>query len=389
LISGAGVAGPCLAYWLHRHGFEATLVERAPHLRTGGYIVDFWGAGFDVAERMGIVPDLLAKGYAVEELRQVDASGKRVSGFQVKVFDRFTHGRFTSIARSDLARSIYDTLGEVETLFDDSVTAIEDRGADVHVRFEHAPPRAFDVVVGADGLHSRVRDLAFGEQARFERYLGLKVAAFAVRGYRPRDELVYVLHTELHQQVARFAMRDDTTMFLFVFADPNPDIPSDLDGQKAMLRARFEASRWECLAILHELDAADGLYLDRVSQIHMEHWSSGRVALVGDAAHCVSLVAGQGSALAMVGAYVLAGELARARADHATAFARYEERLRTLVATKQKGAVRLAPFFAPASRAGMFFRNQVMKLMAIPLVTKLAVSRELADRIELPDYERA
>jgi len=388
LISGAGIAGPCLSYWLERHGFEPTIVERAPRLRTGGYIVDFWGAGFDVADRMGLVPRILEKGYRLEELRQVDRSGKRVSGFKLDVFDRLTGGQFTSVPRGELAASIYQALGgRIETIFDDSVTALEELGGRVRVRFERTPPRDFDLVIGADGLHSQVRRLVFGESTDFERYLGLKVAAFAVAGYRPRDELVYVVHAELGHQIGRFAMRGDRTMFLFVFADPSPEIPDDLAGQRDLLRRTFSGSGWEVPQILDALEGADGLYLDRVSQVQMNGWSRGRVALVGDAAFCVSLLAGQGSALAMVAAYVLAGELKRSGGDHGAAFAAYQDRLATFIARKQKAAVKLAPFFAPRSRMGIFARNQVMKLMRIPLVASLAVGRELRDRIDLPDYQ--
>jgi 2-polyprenyl-6-methoxyphenol hydroxylase-like FAD-dependent oxidoreductase len=388
LISGAGIAGPCLAYWLRHHGFEPTLVERAPRLRTGGYVVDFWGAGFDVAERMGIVPQILRKGYSMREVRQVDRSGRRSSGFKVEVFDRITHGRYTSIPRSDLAASIFETLDDrIEAIFDDSIVGIEERADSVQVRFERTPARAFDLVIGADGLHSQVRKLTFGDQARFERPLGLKVAAFIGTGYRPRDELVYVMHSEVGRQVGRFALRGDRTMFLFVFRDADPSVPDGIAAQRALVREKFSGSGWEeCPHILAALDAADDAYLDRVSQIRMEQWAKGRLALVGDAAFCISLLGGQGSALAMVAAYVLAGELKRANGDHETAFARYHDRLGDFVAAKQAAAIQFAPFFAPRSAFGIFFRNQVMKLMSIPFVAEMAVGREMRDRFELPSY---
>jgi 2-polyprenyl-6-methoxyphenol hydroxylase-like FAD-dependent oxidoreductase len=389
LISGAGIAGPTLAYWLLRHGFQPTLVERAPALRTGGYIIDFWGAGFEVADRMGLVPELRQKGYQVEEVRFVDRHGRKVSGFSAKVFDRFTGGRFTSLPRSELAASLYGTIQDrVETVFGDSIAGIEENEREVRVRFERSELRAFDLVIGADGLHSRVRGLAFGEQARFEKYLGYRVAAFDVPGYRPRDEGVYVLYTQVGQQVARFAMRGDRTMFLFVFADDAADGGSapDVSAQKAILRARFAGSGWECPRILDAMDSAPDLYFDRVSQIRMDRWTRGRVALVGDAAFCPSLLAGQGSALAMVAAYVLAGELKAAGGAHQVAFARYQERLREFIAGKQRAAERFAGSFAPRSSLGLLVRNQVTKLLSVPFVADLAMGRGLRDPIELPEY---
>ena len=202
LISGAGVAGPTLAYWLAHYGFEPTIVEKAPALRTGGYIIDFWGAGFDIADRMGLLPELREKGYMVQEIRVVNRNGQRIAGFPVDVIAQATGGRYISLPRSELAASIFGKLeGKVETIFGDSMTRIEQTDRTVRVAFEHGPEREFDLVIGADGLHSRVRELVFGAESQFEKYLGCKVAAFEVEGYQSRDELVMVMYTEVHQQV--------------------------------------------------------------------------------------------------------------------------------------------------------------------------------------------
>jgi len=394
LISGAGIAGATLAYRLARYGFTPTIVEKAPKLRTSGYIIDFWGLGFDVADRMTLLPEIRRKGYMVREVRVVNQAGERVAGFPADAFSRVTQGRFVSLPRSELAASICGQLdNRVETIFGDSIAGIEQTGSSVRVTFEHGPEREFDLVVGADGLHSRVRELVFGPQNRFEKYLGLKVAAFEVEGYRPRDELIYVMYTEVRQQVARFAMRGDRTMFLFTFADAEADSTDTktIRGQKALLREKFGASSWECPQILDALKSCNDLYFDRVSQIRMDAedglWTRGRVALVGDAAFCVSLLAGQGSALAMAAAYVLASELYKANGDYVAAFKRYQETFAPFIAAKQKAALRLAGFFAPKSRMSLVLRNQVMNLLSVPWVANLTFARDLRDNLVLPEYD--
>ncbi|HZC50939.1 MAG TPA: FAD-dependent monooxygenase, partial [Mycobacterium sp.] len=192
-IVGAGIAGPTLAYWLWRYGHEPTLIEKAPRLRTGGYVVDFWGGGYAVAERMGLTAELHDAGYVVQEVRLVDRHSRKVGGFSADLFRRNLDGRFASVPRGDLAAMIYRAIGEdVETLFGESVSDIAQDDSGVRVTLEHGQSRLFDLVIGAGGIHSPVRDLVFGPESRFETDLGYRVAAFEADGYRPRDELVYL-----------------------------------------------------------------------------------------------------------------------------------------------------------------------------------------------------
>ena len=387
-ISGAGVAGPTLAYWLLRSGHEPTLIESAPRLRTTGYMIDFWGVGYTVAERMGILPQLREAGYNVQEVRFVDGDGRRAGGFSTEIFRSIMDDRFTSLPRGDLAASIYQSIeGRAETLFDTTISTIEEYDRGVRVELGAGIERDFELLIGADGLHSNVRGLIFGPGDQFERAIGYYVAAFEAKGYRPRDELAYVSYGMPGRQISRFAEREDRTMFLFVLdaehlAGPEPE---SSDEHKATLRHSFADLDWEWPLIDKALDKAETVYFDRVGQITLDAWSKGRVALIGDAAGCVSLLAGEGAGLAMTEAYVLAGELC-AKSGHQEAFRRYEDRLRPLIQSKQKSARTFAHSFAPRSGLGVWMRNQATKLMTIRQVANLMFRGQLRDKFELPDY---
>jgi len=388
LISGAGIAGPTLAFWLRKAGFEPTLVERAPALRASGYVIDFWGLGFDIAERMDLASEIDRAGYRIREMRIVDRRGERVAGFGTRVFRELTGGRFVTLGRSDLSRLIFERIkGTTEVLFDDEIVELQDRAGHVQVQLRHSGDRRFDLVIGADGLHSKVRSLVFGPQQQFERHLGYFVAAFEARGYRPRDDDVYVIYSKPGLMLGRVALHDDRTLFLFVFAaDTIVQAALDLSAQKALLQRVFGDDAWELPDILGALDRTEELYFDRVSQIKMGQWSRGRVALTGDAAFCVSLMAGQGAAIAMTAAYVLAGELAAADGHHQEAFTKYEARLRAYVGSKQQGAEFFAVAFAPKTPWGLFLRNQMIRAFAIPGLARFAFGRDIVDRLQLPDY---
>jgi 2-polyprenyl-6-methoxyphenol hydroxylase-like FAD-dependent oxidoreductase len=323
----------------------------------------------------------------MRELRIVDEGGKRIAGFGTRVFGELTGRRFVTLGRSDLSQLLFDKVSDVtETIFGDEVLSLQERSDAVEVQFRSGQTRRFGLVIGADGLHSNVRRLTFGSQDRFETHLGYYVAAFEVNGYRPRDEGVYVIYNQPSRMLGRFALHDDRTLFLFVFAFDSPGPDLNTAEQKAILREQFGDGSWECPCVLSELDRTENLYFDRVSQIRMQRWSRGRVALVGDAAFCVSLMAGQGSALAITAAYVMAGELVKATGRYEEAFRNYEALLRDYIGSKQKGAERFSSAFAPSTRWGLFVRNLVVNASTFPGLARLAFGRDIIDKLPLPDY---
>ena len=337
---------------------------------------------------MHLIPPLLRAGYKLREVRIVDASGRQIAGFGTQSFGRALHGRYLSILRGDLAQQIYGAVeGRVETLFGDEVCALDEDGNGVTVDFAHASSRRFDLVIGADGLHSLVRRLGFGPESRFEAYLGYGAVSFAANGYPHRDEDAYVAYCEPGKQVARFALRDGRTVFFLIFAAT--DWPAvgrhDTAAQKRKLHQIFDHAGWECPAILQALDQTEDLYFDAVSQIRMDRWHRGRLALIGDAAFSPSLLAGQGAAFAMASAYLLARELKRAGGDFRIAYPAYQDRFKPFIERKQREAAKFAKQFSPKTYLGLFVRNIMTRLLDAPLIGDLMVKRLFADRFTLPE----
>jgi 2-polyprenyl-6-methoxyphenol hydroxylase-like FAD-dependent oxidoreductase len=388
-INGIGVAGPTLAYWLRRYGMEPVLFEKAPALRTGGYLIDFWGLGYAIAERMGLIPTLRQRCYEMEWLRMVDGDGRSEAALHLAPLRAALAGRFMSVARSDLSAALLGACQGIPTHFGVHVTGLEQEGDSVLAIFSDGRRDHFDLVIGADGLHSAVRRLVFGPEARFEQFLDCYVAAFRIPNYPFRDELTYVSHTVSQRQAGRVSLRNDATLALLVCGakliggEPPPE------GRKAALRRAFGDMGWEVPALLDAMDQVDDVYFDRVSQIHLRDWSSGRVGLVGDAAACPSLLAGEGTGLGMTEAYILAGELHRAGGDVARAFAAYQERLYSFVTAKQKAALGFRGFFAPRTSLGLLGRRLAVNALSLPFLGKRLVVRSVRDDLELPEYSAA
>jgi 2-polyprenyl-6-methoxyphenol hydroxylase-like FAD-dependent oxidoreductase len=380
LISGASIAGPALAYWLDRYGHRVTVVEIAPALRAGGAAVDFRGPlHMRVLREMGVLDDLRAVQTGGAAMRFVDAGGNRLMEWPAGLA-----GGDLEVLRGDLARVLVAAAPRTEYLFGDSIAAMTETPDGVDVTFAGGRQRRFDLVIGADGVHSRVRRLAFGPEEKFVKHLGYYVAGWPVRGEWGPDHAML-----LHNAPGRMAgvdHRDPSRAgAFFVFRSPVLAYDRhDPEAQKRILREEFGDLGWIVPRLLADLDATPDLYFDQICRVDNPRWTRGRIALVGDAA-CGATIGGQGNGTALVSAYVLAGELAAAGGDHRTAFARYEQRVGKFARGTQKGGDTTGRFLAPKTARGIKVRNYLNnRQWVLDLTARISVDRSTA--LDLPNY---
>jgi 2-polyprenyl-6-methoxyphenol hydroxylase-like FAD-dependent oxidoreductase len=384
LISGASVAGPALAWWLSRHGFRPTVVERAPQLRGGGYAVDFRGAAhLGVLAKMDLLDAVRARQTRLSRTTMVDQQGRPVAQMPAHVF-----AGDVEILRGDLARILYQATREsTEYLFGDSITRLEERPGGVHVWFTRAEPRTFSLVIGADGLHSAVRQLVWGEHDRFIEDLGLSVSIFSMPDSFGLDH-AGLLCSVPGRTAGVFSAGDEKAIAqLYFTATASGYDHRDTARHKQIVAEAFADMGWQVPELLAAMRQAPDFYFDSVSQVHLDRWSAGRAALIGDAAWAAG-PGGNGTGSAVVAAYVLAGELAAAGGDHRAAFGRYEQLLRPYVTKGQKQARGSRDFLAPATAKKIAQLQRFYKMLSYLPVKHLMkyLTTRTANGIKLPDY---
>lgn len=381
LIAGASIAGPATAFWLIRAGFEVTIIEQSPELRCGGNGVDIRSEALTVIDRMGLTEDVRDRAMVNHGMRFLDRSGRQRVRFPTSEVENMVGSEDIEITRGDLAHLLYAaTESDVEYIFGDTVTELNQDGAGVDVTFARTPGRRFDAVIGADGIHSKIRRAAFGPEDDYRVFKQHYYAVVSVDS-TVGEPFWTTFYNEPGRSVAIYCDESGHGLLTFTFHSPTPLSYDyrDITAQRHLVREAFAESGWHVPALLDAADTADDFYFDALDQISMPSWSTGRIALVGDAAYCASPASGAGALLALTGAYRLAGELSRTDSPP-DAFGRYESAQRPLVAASQNHL--FTYITVPRTRFGIAARN-IMLSSPIP---RMLGRRSSHSTNNLPDY---
>ena len=359
LISGAGIAGCTLAFWLTRNGHAVTVVERSASLRSSGSPVDVRGPAVDVVERMNIATQLRDARIKIKGMTLLDEAGQPITRVNLEALRSSIVPRDMEVARGDLARILHEASRDgVDYVFGDAIKAVAQDEAGVDVTFEHSPGRRFDLVIGADGLHSVVRRLAFGPDSEFVHHAGLYAATIPLPGSSCPQGEMFMLNTPGKLAALHPCQGTPLAYFLFWQAKSPEFDDTDLQEQKHILERGFAGIGWRVPEFLDAVRRTSDMYFDSVARVDVANWARGRIALLGDASSCVSLF-GDGSTLAIAGAYELANAVSETPTDLAAAFRRYQQIHQKLVASKQKNLVSVASRIVPRTRTGVWLQTRL------------------------------
>jgi len=386
LISGGGIAGPALAYWLAQEGHSVTIVERARALRSGGQAVDFRGPSIEVLDKMGVLQAVRAQATHMGSLVMVDAGGNEIARLPPEVIS----GEL-EILWGDLARILHDAVRDHATFrFGDWITDVREDGAEVAVSFAGSAPESFDLVIGADGVHSGLRALTFGPETEFVTQLGQYFTFFAMDNHLGLDHQTVSFREGTRGVGIQVTAPDTPARGSLAFSDDDLKFDyRDIEGNKRLFRERFTGFGWETAAVLDALSATDEPYFDSLCQVHLNEYSRGRVCLIGDAAWCASPRSGMGTSLAIVGAYVLAHELRSAQGDFETAFTRFHTLMAPYVARCQQLALSTLKIDGATSPWAKQLRKLGLWSLRLPGIRQLVARQALkvGRSFVLPTYD--
>jgi 2-polyprenyl-6-methoxyphenol hydroxylase-like FAD-dependent oxidoreductase len=377
LISGAGIAGCTLAYWLTRNGHAVTVMERSGSLRSSGSPVDVRGPAVDVANRMNLGTRLREMSIRLEGMTLLDSTGRRVARVDIAALRSSIVPKDMEIARGDLARILHEaSANDADYIFGDSIKSLAQDATGVDAAFEHSRPRRYDFVIGADGLHSIVRRLAFGADSQFVQHAGLYAATISLAGGSDGDREMFLLNAP--GKLAALHPCEGAPLAYFIFWHPEiPDFDyTDLPQHKSVIERTFAGIGWRVPEFLDAVCIARDMYFDSVARVDVPNWARGRIALLGDASSCVSLF-GDGSTLAIAGAYELAKALTESPADPQRAFGRYQAVHGKLVASKQKNLVSTASRIVPRTALGIWLSTRLFWRAMGGLGTVMRLGRHL------------